>query len=359
MRRRKIAISVASSLLAVGIFLAGMYAARATPGGETRKFLTFSGRLTGRTGPQMLTFTFRKGTTTACAPVVMATPDVSGNFSVEIPLASCAAHVFDGSDVTVEISVGGTVLSAARPINPVPYALYADRVGVPDCPLGYEHVTDATLPPRAFLCRKGADEMMRVGSGVQTFWMDRYLNSLWSSPDGTGTQILVGTSSTIAANGTYTVPTYTLSKVGVPTSHSFTYFQAQTLCRIVGKRLPTLAEMLLAVEGTPRFMQPWAGSTGVRPDECPGARMLDYNTGSTPQCISAWGVEQLLGYRTQILGQLQFAPAGTSNFNNVMAQTFSAYNPYQGPIFTLETATYNITGPVNFGSLGLRCVISP
>jgi hypothetical protein len=352
MRRRRILTAAVSALAAGLMFLAGMYVARATPGGESRKFLTFSGRLTGRAGPQTLTFTFRKDATTVCAPMVTATPDGAGNFSVEIPLATCTASLFDGSDVTVEIAVGSTVLAAARPINPVPYALYADRVGTPDCPLGYERAVDASLPPGAIVCRKGADQMVRVGAGPQAFWIDRYLNSLWRNSDGSGAQVMTGGASTLAADGSYATPTYALSKVGTPSSHSLSYFQAQALCQIVGKRLPSYDEMLRAAQGNPGYLRQWT----PRPDECPGARTFDYNTGTTPQCVSAWGAEQILGYRFHPTRELH---VDTRNPYNLSVFIFGAATNLPIHVFTYPVYTAGSPGsPVIWTDLGLRCMIA-
>lgn len=359
---RRVALAAAFAVVASTMFVGGMYVARASPGGETRKFLSFSGRITGRTGPQMMTFTFRHGTTTVCAPTVMALPDAAGAFSVEIPIAACEAHLFDGSDVTVEVSVGGTVLSAARPINPVPYALYAERVGVPECPLGYARTTETGLPAQALLCRKGADDMMRVGSGPQTFWIDRYQNSLWANPAGTGSPIAPGVATTVAANGTYTTPTYALSKVGVPSAYGFTWFQAQAYCRASGKRLPTLSEMLLAAQGTPGYLV----LTPTRPDECPGARMFDYNTGSTPACISAWGVEQIMWYRNTLLSDLeprvhrQVTSTNTDLFHSPPALLFVARHPFfvdRVPLFVVNAMEVPTVPRQYDATIGMRCAI--
>lgn len=354
-------MAAAFAAVAVVMFAGGVYVARASPGGETRKFLSFSGRLTGRTGPQMLTFSFRHGTTAICSPTVTATPDAAGNFAVEIPIAACAANLFDGSDVTVEVSVGGTVLSAARPINPVPYALYAERVGIPECPLGYARATDAALPARVVLCRRGTDDMVRVGSGTQTFWIDRYQNSLWDNPDGTGSPLAPGAASTVAANGTYTTPTYALSKAGVPSAYGFTWFQAQAYCRASGKRLPTLSEALLAAQGAPGYLTLMT----IRPDECPGARMLDYDTGSTPACVSAWGAEQIMWYRHTLTADIdppvsrQSTTITSDVFHSPVATLFSARHPRfadRTPLF-LVASEAPTTPRVYDATIGLRCAI--
>lgn len=102
--------------------------ARATPGGSTKRALTFAGTLTGTTGEQTLTFVFKAGSPVCSVPVTTAPAD-SGAFSVEIPLDSCASTLFDGGDVTVDVQVGATTIVVDQPVDPVPYAKYADQVG--------------------------------------------------------------------------------------------------------------------------------------------------------------------------------------------------------------------------------------
>ncbi len=333
--------ATAGAIAATAIFFAGLYAARATPGGETRRTLTYTGTLTGRTGAQTLTFTFRKGAATVCAPSATATPDAAtGVLSVEIPLDDCPASLFDGADVTYEVGVGGTMLSPAQPISPVPYAFYADRVGTPACPLGYEHFTDATAPSGATLCRKGNDEMVRVGSGPSAFWIDRYLDSLWSNPDGTGMQYVNGTDAPVPANGSWTTPAYPVSVRGVESTGSITWPQANALCRIVGKRLPSVGEWLEAARGAPGFGTDFSR---VRPDECPNSRGLAYATGSTPLCMSAWGVDQVLGYRWQWGANATYVFAASA----VVAEVFVS-----SPTLVYGQSTSLTPIP----SYGMRCV---
>lgn len=296
-RSERLRAGAAGVAAAAAVFFAGVYVARAMAGGETRRALSFSGTLTGRTGPQSLVFTFRKGTAAVCAPTVTATPDATtGAIAVEIPLGSCPTTLFDGADVTFDVSVGGTVLSPAQPINPVPYAAYADRVGTPDCPNGYERFSETGMPTGAIYCRKGNDEVVRVGAGAAAFWIDRYLDSLWSEPDGAGTQLASGTDAPMAGNGTFAVAVFPASRRGVQSAGNITWMQADALCRRVGKRVPTGREWFAAATGTPGL----GTDVLARPaDECPAGRGLDYATGSTPQCVSRWGVEQAIGYRRQ------------------------------------------------------------
>jgi hypothetical protein len=65
-------------------------------------------------------------------------------------------------------------------VSPVPYAKYADTVGERDCPNGYA--------VESGVCKRGGDEMVKVGRGMSAFWIDRYEMSVWSNAEGTGTQ---------------------------------------------------------------------------------------------------------------------------------------------------------------------------
>ncbi len=344
--------ATAGAIAATTIFFAGMYAARATPGGETRRTLTYTGTLTGRTGPQTLTFTFRKGAATVCAPSATATPDATtGALSVEVPLTDCPTSLFDGSDVTYEVTVGGTALSPSQPISPVPYAFYADRVGTPDCPVGYDRFSEASAPAGAILCRKGNDEIVRVGSGASAFWIDRYLASVWSGPGGTGTQFTSATASTVAYDGSWTTPSYAASVRGVQSTGDLAWRQAEALCRLSGKRLPTALEWLEAARGTPGLGTDFR----VRPDECPGARGLAYATGSTPQCVSAWGMEQAVGYRWQFGTGHGFGSSGYPPLADIFA---SRSNPIQqAAYFRQSCPSCDLTPPLVDPIYGLRCVM--
>jgi hypothetical protein len=55
----------------------------------------------------------------------------------------------------------------------------------PACPRGYEQDTSETS---FVVCARGNDEVVKVGLRQGAFWIDRYEASIWSEPDGTGTQ---------------------------------------------------------------------------------------------------------------------------------------------------------------------------
>lgn len=283
--------AVATVMVSAGVF-ATMKLASAVPGGETRPHLSFAGTLTNTTGPQTLTFTFRKGMAMVCTATTMpVTPGTGGQFSVEVPIDRCPATLFDGADVTVEVSVGGMVVAPARPINPVPYARYADRVGTPDCPTGYERDPSAS---GIVLCRRalagGAfDEVVRVGTGATAFWVDRYEVSVWTNPAAGDSVRAPEGYPGLRTNGQWLARDSRRALVarsvsGQAPSTSVTWFQANELCRAAGKRLPTDDEWLSAAEGTVDDAATCQTSgSGPRPST------------ASNSCVSTWGAQDMIG----------------------------------------------------------------
>jgi microcystin-dependent protein len=156
---------------------------RATPNGPTRDTLSFGGTLmqNGKplTGAQSLTFTFKTAKGTICAPQSTVTPDSgTGAFNAQIDVSSCpGAALFDGSDVTVDVSVGGNLIAANQPINPVPYAKYADN-GVP---AGTVLSFAGQGVPAGWLPCDGAP-YSRTGKYAGLF---AAIGTSWGAPDGT------------------------------------------------------------------------------------------------------------------------------------------------------------------------------
>ncbi len=101
--------------------------AQAVPGAETRAGLALRGNLVGVTGTRRLQFDFFVGGVMRCQASADVTLDAAGDFEAELPTDTCPPTLFDGSDVTYDVSVGGTVLIARAAVNPVPYAHYAER----------------------------------------------------------------------------------------------------------------------------------------------------------------------------------------------------------------------------------------
>ncbi|MCU0654856.1 MAG: SUMF1/EgtB/PvdO family nonheme iron enzyme [Polyangiaceae bacterium] len=165
--------------------------------------------------------------------------------------------------------------------------------GKAPCPVDYIH--DGTQT--AFtLCIKGADEIVKVGQGPSSFWIDRYEASVWSGQDGSGTQYGLNTSASfpgVEKNGEWSdAPLFAVSKKGVEPSRNMTWFQAAAFCRASGKRLPGGEEWLAAGMGV-ASKDPGAsdGSKGTCTTQSDSPR----NTGGGFACSSRWGAEDMIG----------------------------------------------------------------
>lgn len=321
-------------ILGVCVFVA-VHAAMAREGergGHTRTFLTVAGSITVRSGvTPHLTFIFEKvdplsDAGAAAGPSVVCTVTnastqyntSTGSFSSEIPIDACPGSMFDGANVWVTTVVrDGSVTGAEllrterRPLNPVPYARYADQYGTPDCPVGYEQAMDATPPRRSFCRGRGNDEVVRVGSGPSAFWIDRYEATVWTSRDG-----FLGSSpgvsqfeaaddfdqSRFPRNGQWrngmassppVPPVFALSiNTGrVQPARYITWFQALEACRTSGKRLPTAEEWLAAAQGT---VDP-GSNDGSRNTACNTAGGGPRVPGGGTGCESGWGAQDMVG----------------------------------------------------------------
>ncbi len=292
----------------VGVRLAG-----ADPGNPVRKALTVSGTLTGPmvTSNTMATFRFFRadmGGMLLCAPVVAIRNGIerdptTGAFSVEVPLErtggaadqQCPGTLFHDPNAYVEVVIGGTTVVPRRPINPVPYAVYAQQYGTPDCPVGYERTIDdgEGFPEISVrrLCtlrradRTPADQVVRVGSGASAFWIDRYEARVLASD---GESDCGGAGFPIDGQPT-SASCVARSRAGVLPS-SANWFQANRVCAASGKRLANGTEWLLAASGT---SDPATGTDHPYcvTDRSSGARP----TGGRAGCVSAWGAEDMIG----------------------------------------------------------------
>jgi formylglycine-generating enzyme required for sulfatase activity len=174
-------------------------------------------------------------------------------------------------------------------------ALSVQQTGpAPDCPIGYARTTAAGAIP--VVCKKGRDEMVKVGTRASAFWIDRYEAGIWSAPDGTGTEYgfnLESYPATFPKNGVATQPLYAVSQVGVPPSTDMTWFQADAACRASGKRLTTGDEWLMAASGT-RDPGSDTGATGAC-NTSSGSLALRVTGGGATGCVSTWGAQDMIG----------------------------------------------------------------
>jgi Sulfatase-modifying factor enzyme 1 len=305
-------------------------------GGPSRSFLTVSGTLTGVGVPAspMATFRFSHATGGAatdagmgdgvlCAPSVPITDrDIAtGAFSVEVPLdqagRECPSSLFDGSDAFVEVAIGSTVVVPRRPINPVPYARFADQAGVNnDCPAGYSRKTDADFVVCVKRRSDGSvyDEVVKVGTGGSAFWIDRYEASVWQNEDATGVEYFTsgeGFPDEFPRNGQWRrtaggrFPVFARSltnaerapTLSVTPAVYITWFQAQAACRFSGKVLPTREQWLAAASGTvdpgddPGNAGRCRTGNGAGGVSVGGTRAPGLGT----RCRSSWGAEDMIG----------------------------------------------------------------
>jgi formylglycine-generating enzyme required for sulfatase activity len=309
MKNERTMVYVRTALLVLGSGLAGGWLAPlvARAASATGASLSYAGTLSQHgapvTTPQTLGFAFKKAGMVVCYPAgLQVTPDSGGHFTVSIPLASCPDSLFDGTEVKIDIAVEGNVVIADQPITPVPSTQYAEQVGFPDCPLGYDRDKAAA---GIVLCRKGADEIVRVGVRSSSFWIDRYEATVWENPDGTGA--LYG-----AAVADYPLPVngqlgaankgYALSKAGHLPSTMATWFQADVACRASGKRLPRSDEWGFAARGT---LDP--GNSAGEGSKCRTNNSLRL-TGAGVACVSMWGAEDMIGNVSEIVAEWAAAP---------------------------------------------------
>lgn len=294
MSLRTVAIMATGAACAV---FGGSYLARAKTGSAISSPFVFAGVLTRGgvplTGTQVLRFSFKVSGVPLCeSPELNVAPDENGRFRTVVPTAGCAASLFDGRPVTYDIFVGGALLASNESVYPVPVAKHAEQVGTPECPIRYARDrSEASI----IVCRRGLDEVVRVGSGTSAFWVDRYEASVWDSPDADGTQYGLLTRPVYPAafpangQGQNDHMLYAASVAGVLPSTGMTWFQAERSCRASGKRLLTTSEWFAAAAGTPDSSDVDQHPCNVS-SACPSRP-----TGSGRACASDWGAEDQNG----------------------------------------------------------------
>jgi hypothetical protein len=160
-----------------------------------------------------------------------------------------------------------------------------------DCARDNAACKAACVQPANLSCHGNSqnDVMVKVGP----LCVDKYEASIWSSPDGTGTQYPSGAPrfpATFPVNGNWTIPLYAVSKAGVGPAKFVTWFQAQQACALSGKRLLTNAEWQMAAAGTPD-----PGLAGDGATTCNTNTTGTLPTGTTGNCVSKWGVSDMVG----------------------------------------------------------------
>ena len=164
----------------------------------------------------------------------------------------------------------------------------------PECPIGY--LRDVSVN-KYVVCLRATDEVVRVGVGGSSFWIDRYEASIWTTSDGpmTGQQkftTLDDSSVSFPKGGQISMPLFAVSVPNVIPATRVTWFQAQEACAASD-------EWLRAARGT---FDPGA-NTGAVPGNTKcntdGAvtRLTGQAVGATASnsCISDWGVQDMTG----------------------------------------------------------------
>jgi hypothetical protein len=221
------------------------------------------------------------------APVIVFTAiGVAVSASITVPTTFVAGQSLNASEMNQNF------LSLQNAINDLQAQVDALKAAAssPDCPAGYAKDASAT----AFvLCTKGVDQIVKVGTGISAFWIDRYEATIWQNADGSGAQYGLADGAFPAGfpqNGQYTTPVYALSVAGKMPAAFLTWFQAQQACRLSGKRLPTDEEWLAAATGT-ADTSTGNGTGGV----CNTQNSGPLNTGGRTACLSRWGAEDMIG----------------------------------------------------------------
>jgi formylglycine-generating enzyme required for sulfatase activity len=230
---------------------------------------------------------------------------LAGGIAIGLALGLGAWRVYAAVSVKTNWQPGDTLKSADINSN---FQALQDAINAlknPDCPEGYTHDTTST----AFvLCTKGVDQIVKVGTGISAFWVDRYEASVWQNVDGTGAQYGLASGaypSGFPQNGQYTTPVYALSVAGKMPAAFLTWFQAQQACRLSGKRLPTDEEWLAAATGT---SDPGSGDgTGGVCNTSSGGPL---NTRGRTACVSRWGAEDMIGNMWELTANWYAGPKG-------------------------------------------------
>jgi formylglycine-generating enzyme required for sulfatase activity len=135
--------------------------------------------------------------------------------------------------------------------------------------------------------------MVKVGP----LCVDKYEASIWSNPDGTGTQYgypfapdYLSSSVNLPVTNPNGDGIYAVSKPDVYAARSVRWIEAQQACANSGKRLLTNAEWQMAAAGTP---DPGDGGNGTT--TCNTKTNDVVLTGTTGNCQSRWGVYDMVG----------------------------------------------------------------
>ncbi len=189
------------------------------------------------------------------------------------------------------------------------------------------------------------DIMVQVGD----YCVDKYEATVWSSVLADGTQYGASADdypcsddgSTCLPAGT---PIYALSLPGFVPSSSITWFQASAACANSGKHLITNAEWQAAVVGTP------TGGYGSPPN-CNVGLEDPTTTGGGTSCLSAWGVENMVGSLWEMVAEWE--EGDTETVMRVRGGAFDSPGEAGPTVMTADNT------PTDFDSvIGFRCAMN-
>ena len=284
------------------------------------------------------------GTISATGQVSGASASITGNVSAGS--VTSTGNISTSSGTVSGSTVSGSTVTATSTLNP-PTNLTATNLTVsgnlnstgnltvanlnvtgtynlPDCPEGYAL---ASSPAGVTLCKKGNDEMVKVGD----FWIDKYeavvtddsgwvggncsaLVQMETSPYTTNTYgartdnwDLVGdldaTTGRTKFTGTASIPIYACSTKGFLSSRYLTWFQAQEACSASGKELCSNEQWQAAAAGTlDPGANPGSGGSPTANTKCvtdaSGPRktgLAGTVPGGNTSCMSKYGAEDMIG----------------------------------------------------------------
>ena len=235
-----------------------------------------------------------------------------------------------------------------------------DKLKATDCPPGYDtyklspdimkgEKKDTTLLAHQVLCKRGKDEMVKVGD----FWADRFemtiANELfWDSGKCTGLGKRYGESGgggTANDNDDYPLTfldtgsgkAYACSIPGFVPSGTMTWFQAAQACAFAGKHLCTNSQWQIAATGTP-------GGTTV---SCHVNSNTYAKTGANKKCESFWGTMDQVG---NVMEWVSLWTVGGKSWITTNKPSGGVHTGHPWPKTYGLDATHNVNGNAWFGS---------
>lgn len=236
----------------------------------------------------------------------------------------------------------------------------------------------ALLVPTLALAADCRRDSVRVG----TTCVDRYEASIWRIPSGTtallkkirkgtvtladlgeGGAVQLGAARvehcsgneygpTFPSSGEWTEPVYAVSVPGVLPSTCVTWFQGEQACALSSKRLPTNQEWQRSAAGTP---DP-GFDDGVTSCNL-GNTFAPVPTGSRSACVSSWGVYDLAGNVSELVGD--WDEQATSCGSWLFGDTYCSGGSGGGGIGSPSRGGYWDFGFPNGGIFHYNASISP